>query len=133
MIRSTLLKYLCSKIKYIESQEGEEEEFYSINDISFGYQSNKIKNEPMVDNIPSNQTLELNSFRNYSNISNEYLTESSIMKHSKKFHRQRLINNLGKRIFKRKFKQHLPKNRMISASSSEYHVQNILDTFSSSK
>jgi hypothetical protein len=132
MIRSTLLKYLCSKVKYIESRESEEEEFYSINDMSFEYQSNKIKNEPMVD-IPSNQTLELNSFRNYSNISNEYLTESSIMKHSKKFHRQRFINNLGKKIFKRKFKQHLPKNRMISASSSEYHVQNILDNFSSSK
>jgi len=131
MIRSTLLKYLCSKIKYIESRGDEEEQFYSINDISFGYQINNIKNEPMVDS--PNQSLESNSFINYSNISKEYLPVSSIMKHSKKLGRRRLITNLGKRILKRKFKHRLPKNRMIPVSSSEYNVHNILDNFNSSK
>jgi hypothetical protein len=131
MIRSTLLIYLCSKVKYIESRGDEEEQFYSINDISFGYQINNIKNEPMV-NSP-NQSLESNSFINYPNISKEYLPVSSIMKHSKKLGRRRLITNLGKRILKRKFKHRLPKNRMIPVSSSEYNVHNILDNFNSSK
>ncbi len=126
MIRSTLLKCLCSKIKYIESQGDEEEEFYSMNNISFRYQSNNIKNEPMVD-TPNH------TFLNYSNISNEYLAASSIMKHSKKLSRRKLITTLGKKNLKRKFKERLSKNGMVSVLSSEYRVKNILDTFNSSK
>jgi len=126
MIRSTLLKCLCSKIKYIESQGDEEEEFYSMNNISFRYQSNNIKNEPMVD-TPNH------TFLNYSNIPNEYLAASSIMKHSKKLSRRKLITTLGKKNLKRKFKERLSKNGMVSVLSSEYRVKNILDTFNSSK
>ena len=80
-----------------------------------------------------NQTLESNSFINYPNISNEYLPVPLIIKQSKKLGRRKLIKNLGKKKLKRKFKQHLTKNGILSVSSSEYHVQNILDNFNSLK
>jgi hypothetical protein len=115
-------------VKYIESRSDEEEQSYSTNDISMSYQLNNIKNEAMVDIL--DETLKSNSFINYPN---EYLKASSLMKHSKKVGRRRLTHNLSKRIFKRKFKQHVPKKRVSSVSSSEYYVQNILDNFNSSK
>ena len=99
-IRPTLLKYLCSKVKYIESDG--EEQFNS---------TNHIKDEPITD-IP-NQPL--------------------ILKHSKKVDRHKLMKTLDKRLAKRKLKTHVPKNGILSVSRSECHVQNILETYSSSK
>jgi hypothetical protein len=131
MIRSTLLKYLCSKVKYIESEGDGEEQFYSTNDISLGHQSNNIKDEPMTD-IP-NQTSKSNAFINHPNRPSHCVAVSSIIKHSKKLGRRKLIKTLEKRIGKQKSKQHVSKNRILSVSRSECHVQNILDSFSSLK
>ena len=132
MTRSSLLKYLCSKIKYIDSSEDKEEQLYTTDDSTFVSQSNKIKNEPMVE-VP-NQTVESNPFINYQNSINECLpsSSSSVMKYKKKLGRRRIMNNLGKKLLKRKSKHHLSKNGITSASSSEYYVQNILNTFNSS-
>jgi hypothetical protein len=131
MTRSSLLKYLCSKIKYVESSEDKEEQLYATDDSTVASQSNKIKNEPMVE-IP-NQTVESNPFINYQNSIKECLpSSSSVMKYRKKLGRRRIMNNLGKKLLKRKSKHHLSKNGITSASSSEYYVQNILNTFNSS-
>jgi hypothetical protein len=113
-------------MKYIESEEDGEEQ------ISLGHQSNNIKDEPITTDIP-NQSFKSNSFINHPNIPRNCLTVSSIIKHSKKIHRRKLIKTLDKRIVKRKLKSRVPKNGILSVSRSECHVQNILDTFSSSK
>ena len=115
MIRSSLLKYLCAKVKYIESNADE---------VDFTSQSINIKNEPIVE-IP-NQTME-------SNIISEYFSVPSETKHRKKLGQRKLIHNLDKKILKRKLKQRGRKYERISGSPSEYYVKNILDTFNSSK
>ena len=127
MIRCTLLKYLCSKIKFIESEGNGEEQFYSTNDIPLRYQSNNIKSEPMID-IP-NQTLVTNSFIDYPIIPTDYLAVTSIKKKSKKSSRSKHMKPLERRTLKRKLKKRVSTTGISSASSSQYHVQNILDTF----
>ncbi|CAF0864250.1 unnamed protein product [Rotaria sordida] len=131
MIRSTFLKYLCSKIKYIESNDNEQEQFDLSNTISCISQSNNIKNISIIDIL--NQRLESNAFINYQNLTNESLSVSSVMKRTKKLNEQKIFKNFRKKIFKSKFKQHLSKNEMISTSSSEYCVQNILENTNFSK
>ncbi|CAF4171271.1 unnamed protein product, partial [Rotaria sordida] len=131
MIRSTFLKYLCSKIKYIESNDNEQEQFDLSNTISCISQSNNIKNISIIDIL--NQKLESNAFINYQNLTNESLPVSSVMKRTKKLNEQKIFKNFRKKIFKSKFKQHLSKNEMISTSSSEYCVQNILENTNFSK
>jgi hypothetical protein len=130
MTRTSLLKYLCLKMKYIESNGYEEEQLYSTDDVSFVSQLNNIKNEPIAE-IP-NQTLELNSFLNYQNSTNDCSPLLSVMKPKKKLGRRKIKNNLGKKLFKHKVKHRLPKHEKLSASSSDCYVQNILDTFSAS-
>ncbi|CAF2700873.1 unnamed protein product [Rotaria sp. Silwood2] len=131
MIRSTFLKYLCSKIKYIESNDNEQEQFDLSNTMSFAPQSNNIKNISMID--ISNQTSPTNALIDYENITNESLFVSSMTKRAKKLNRQRVFNNFRKKLFNSKFKQHLSENEIISNSSSEYCVQNILENINMSK
>jgi hypothetical protein len=124
MIELSLLKYLCSNVKYIESKEDDNEELYCISPAS---QSNNVT---MVD-IP-NQISDSHSFINNQNATNEYLLLTSTLKKSKKLGRRRIINDLNKGIVKRKYKQLLRRHNIISTSSSEYSVQNILERFDSS-
>jgi hypothetical protein len=128
MIRSSFLKYLCSKMKYIESNDDEEQRLHTVDGISLAPELNNIKNEPIIE-IP-NQTSESNSFINYQNNTENCL---SMMKHKKNFGRRKILNNLGKKILKRKFKHRLSKHQITSVTSSEYYVQNILDSVNSSK
>ncbi|CAF5041428.1 unnamed protein product, partial [Rotaria sp. Silwood1] len=131
MIRSTFLKYLCSKIKYIESNDNEQEQLDLFNAISSVSQSNNIKNISMID--ISNQTLKSNAFINYQNITDKSLSISSAMKRTKKLNRQRVLNNFRKKTLTSKYKKLLSKNEKISTSSPEYCVHNILENINFSK
>jgi hypothetical protein len=111
-------------VKYIESNEDEEQRLQSVDGISLAPELNNIKNEPIIE-IP-NQTSESNSFINYQNNTKNCL---SMMKHKKNLGRRKILNNFGKKILKRKFKHRLSKHPI----TSEYYVQNILDSFNSSK
>ncbi|CAF1546926.1 unnamed protein product [Adineta ricciae] len=111
MLRPTLLKYLCSKVKYIESRDVEEGHTNTMNN---------VKHEPMVET--SNKSFESQLVGSYQNAAQERLlttTTQTIMKHEKAL-------NEGK-ILKRKRHKHSSKHRRLSATPANYYVQNILD------
>ncbi|CAF1286021.1 unnamed protein product [Adineta steineri] len=122
MIRLSFLKYLCSKIKYIESKE--EQSSSSTDSVPFISQLDNIKSEPMIETV--DQIFESELLTNDQNNTNESFPISSVVKHTEKLIERKHNNNHKKKIFKRRFKQ-----KKISTSS-EYSVQNILDNYSSS-
>jgi hypothetical protein len=122
MNEKSVLKYLCVKLRYVESQDDEEKQVYAANDVSTKFSADNIKNEPMID-FP-NQRLESNSFLNYPKIANEYLEASSSMKQPKKLISHDLIKTIGKKkLKKKKLKQRGSKHKL----SSTCYIRNILD------
>ena len=111
-IRSNLLRYICPKVKYIESPEDPNKQFSSSNTIQPDNPLINVKSEPVVE------------------ISQKNLTASSAIKHSKNLDRQKLLATHRRKLIKRKSKKRLSNNGL---SSSKYRVQNILDTVPSSK
>jgi hypothetical protein len=65
MIRSSFLKYLCSKMKYIESNEDEEQQLYSAYCISSIIQSTNVLNHFANEQIPQ---LSINKSSNSNNL-----------------------------------------------------------------
>ena len=132
IIQPSLLKYLCSKIKYIQSIENnQQQEIYSSDSLVFISQSNNTQNTSIIP-YPS-QSLELDSFQNYQNNTSECSSVSTAIGHSQKLNRQRILNNSEKKIFKSRYKKHLQQHENLLTSSSQYCVQNILDNFNFSE
>ncbi|UJR26591.1 hypothetical protein I4U23_007911 [Adineta vaga] len=108
ILRSTFLKYLCSKMKFIESHEDEEVHRSA---------SNNIKQEPIMDML--DKASELKPITDSQDIPNESLRTSLVVKHERK--------SKERKLRKRKRKRRLSKHRRMSTASSDYYVHNILN------
>jgi hypothetical protein len=137
MIRSTLLKYLCSKVKYIESQGNEDEQLYSSYCISSIIQSTNVLNHFVNEQIHRtlNENFELDFIQNNENIINELFPQLSINKTSNQNNLLELINHSNEDILKNQSKQSTIMNDLfqngvikthIPPPICEYYVQNIL-------
>ncbi|CAF2087938.1 unnamed protein product [Rotaria magnacalcarata] len=125
-IQSSFLTYLCTKIKYMESDETQPEQCDSSNGISSRSQSNYFKNISMIE-FP-NQTVNSSSWQQHESFKNEYFSLSPIVKRKKILGQRSVFDNFRKKLFKRRLKQ----NQILSSASSESCIQNILQSLDSS-
>ncbi|CAF4746035.1 unnamed protein product, partial [Rotaria sp. Silwood2] len=137
MIRSTFLKYLCSKIKYIESNDNEQEQLYSAYCISSVIQSTNILNYFINEQIQEtlNEKFESDFLRNNQQVINELFPQLSINKISNGNNLLELIHKSNEDILKNKSKQSIVMNDLFQSCAikthipppiCEYYVQNIL-------
>jgi hypothetical protein len=137
MIRSTLLKCLCSKIKYIESRGDEEEQLYSSYCISSIIQSTNVLNEFVNEQIHQtlNENFQLDFLQNNQNVINELFPQLSRSKNSNENNLLQLIHHSNEDILKNKSKQSIIMNDLfqngvikthIPPPICEYYVQNML-------
>ncbi|CAF1300681.1 unnamed protein product [Rotaria sp. Silwood1] len=138
MIRSTFLKYLCSKIKYIESNDNEQEQLYSAYCISSIIQSTNILNYFINEQIQEtlNHKFESNFLKNNQQVINELFPQLSISKISNDNNLLELIHKSNEDILKNKSKQSIVINDLFQSRAikthipppiCEYYVQNILN------
>ncbi|CAF1570372.1 unnamed protein product, partial [Adineta steineri] len=138
MIRLSFLKYLCSKIKYIESrEEKDEEQLYSSYYISSLVQSTNILNRFVNEQIQQtlNQNFELDFIRNNQSVIDELFPRIVIHKNSNSSNLLDIMHNSDEDILKDKAKQStimndLFQNRAIKTNIlppiCTYYKQNIL-------
>jgi hypothetical protein len=107
MIRSSFLKYLCSKMKYIESNEDEEQQLYSAYCISSIIQSTNVLNHFANEQIQQtlNEKFEYDFLRNNQHVINELFPQLSINKSSNSNNLLELVQNSNADILKDPLKQ----------------------------
>ncbi|CAF1221073.1 unnamed protein product [Rotaria sordida] len=139
MIRSTFLKYLCSKIKYIESNDNEQEQLYSAYCISSIIQSTNILNYFINEQIQEtlNENFESDFLRNNEHVINELFPQLTINKISNNSNNSilDLIHKSNEDIVTNKSKQSIVMNDLFQSRAikthipppiCEYYIQNIL-------
>jgi hypothetical protein len=134
MIRSTLLKYLCSKVKYIESDE---EQLYSAYCISSMIQSTNILNHFVDEQIQKtlNEKFDQNFLENNSNVINELFPRLSIDKNSNENTLLDFVHQSNEDLLQNKSKQSTIMNNLFENGSiktpmpppiHQYYLENIL-------
>jgi hypothetical protein len=137
MTRSSLLKYLCSKIKYIESNGDEDEQLYSSYCISSIMQSTNILNNFVNEQIHQtlNEKFQSNFLENNQNVINELFPQLSITKTSNQNNLLELIQNSNDDLLTNQSKQTTIMNDLFQNGAikthipppiCEYYTQNIL-------
>ncbi|CAF4496530.1 unnamed protein product, partial [Rotaria magnacalcarata] len=136
-IQSSFLTYLCTKIKYIESSENENEQLYSAYCISSIIQSTSILNNFINEKFQEtlNEEFESDFLDNNQAVINELFPRVSTSKPTNNNNLLELIHNSNEDIVTNKSKQaivmnDLFQNRAIKTRTPpticEYYVQNVL-------
>jgi hypothetical protein len=137
MTRTSLLKYLCSKVKYIESNGYEEEQLYSSYCISSIMQSTNVLNHFVNDQIQQtlNEKFESDFLENNQNLINELFPRLSISKSSNQDNLLEFVHNSNNDILTNQSQQSTIMNDLFQSGAiktripppvCEYYAQHIL-------